>query len=227
VAGIFSIVGTVIDLIVLVLGAVGLPGLFALMAVESLGLPPLPGEIILAFSGVLMVEGTPYFNWFSVVAVALAGSTVGSYAGYWLARWGGPKLLHRWGARVGVSPREIDRAHQFFERRGEATVFLARLLPLIRAYISYPAGAARMDQGKFLAFTTLGALPFTVALVYLGVVIGDNLPLVSHYFGYLDVAVVVALIGLGVAFLVWRRRRAERRAAAGGPTTLDPPAEPG
>jgi membrane protein DedA with SNARE-associated domain len=183
----------------LVLGTLGLPGLFILMAIESFGIPPLPGEIILAFSGVLIVEGTPYFDWPSVVVVGLAGSVAGSSLAYELASWGGSRLLERWASRVGFAPREIDSATRFFARRGEVTVFVARLLPLVRAYISYPAGAAHMNRSRFLAFTTLGALPFTILLVYLGVLLGQNYMIISGYFDDIEIVIGLWL----VVFATW------------------------
>jgi membrane protein DedA with SNARE-associated domain len=211
----FSLIGWAISLVLLVLGTIGLPGLFLLMAVESFGIPPLPGEIILAFSGVLIVEGTPYFDWPSVVAVGLAGSVAGSCLAYEIARWGGPRLLERWGARVGVSPREIEAANRFFARRGEITVFVARLLPLIRAYISYPAGAAHMDRPRFVGFTTLGALPFTIVLVYLGVLLGQNYTVLSGYFDDLEIAIGVVLLVL-VGLYLWKRFQRTRVESASG-----------
>jgi membrane protein DedA with SNARE-associated domain len=202
---IFSLLGWAISLVLLVLGALGLPGLFFLMAVESFGIPPLPGEIILAFSGVLIVDGAPYFDWPSVVAVALAGSVAGSFLAYELARWGGPGLLERWGGRVGLAPREIESATRFLARHGEVTVFIARLIPLVRAYISYPAGVARMDRGRFCVFTSLGALPFTILMVYLGVLLGENLSTLSQYYGWLEILVAV-IVAVLLGLYLWRHK---------------------
>jgi membrane protein DedA with SNARE-associated domain len=207
--------GWAISFVLLVLSAIGLPGLFFLMAVESFGIPPLPGEIILAFSGFLIVEGTPNFDWVSVVGVGLAGSVAGAWIAYELARREGPRLLARWGGRLRIAPREIETSTRIFLRHGELTVFAARLVPLVRAYISYPAGAAQMDRPKFLAFTAMGALPFTVLMVYLGVVLGQNYGVLTSYLEPIEIATGLALLAVGVWVAVSRRsRRAQGRFAA-------------
>jgi membrane protein DedA with SNARE-associated domain len=216
VARTFNIIAWAVTVVLAVMGTIGLPGLAALMAVESFGIPPFSGELILAFGGVLIVEGTPYFNWGTVVAAGVLGSLAGAWSAYELARWAGPRALHRWGKKIGIAEHEIDTAHRFFERRGEATVFVARLLPVVRGYISYPAGTAGMDRAKFVAYSTLGILPFTLFFVYLGVVFGQNYLQISHYFGYAEVAVVLALVVLVVWWVYSRRANRQRIAAAGG-----------
>jgi membrane protein DedA with SNARE-associated domain len=203
----FDLLAWVISVILLVLGAIGLPGLFILMAMESFGLPPFPGELVLAFAGVLIAMGHPYFDWGTVLTVGVAGSVTGSYSAYEVARWGGPKLLHRWGARLGIGRDEIEAAHRFFERRGEPTVFFSRMVPLVRGYISYPAGSARMDRTRFFVYTVLGTIPFTVLMVYLGVLLGENYTVLSGYFDLAEVVVAIGLAGLLGYYLLRRHRR--------------------
>jgi membrane protein DedA with SNARE-associated domain len=194
-----------------VLTTVGLPGLFALMLVESFGIPPLPSEVILPFAGVLIVRGAAGFTWPSVVVVAIAGGVVGALLAYEVGRRGGRALLLRWGERIGVDEKMLRRSEVYFERHGSVTVGTARLVPLLRAYISYPAGAAKMDRAPFVAFTAVGSLPFCVVMVYLGTVLGNNFTVLQHYFEYLDILVVVVIVLLVVFLLLrWRRHRTSR-----------------
>lgn len=195
---------------------IGLPGLLALMIVESFGIPPLPSEVILPFAGVLMVEGAYGFNWVTVVLAALAGSLIGAFIAYEVGRYGGRAILRRWGKKFYINEAELGRAEEFFDRHGEATVFVARLIPLARAYISYPAGAAEMDRGKFVLFTALGALPFIVVMVYLGTLLGDNYTTLSHYFTYLDILVGVVIV-VAIVWLLLRIRARERVPASPAP----------
>ncbi|MCI4346346.1 MAG: DedA family protein [Thermoplasmata archaeon] len=190
------------------LTTVGLPGLFALMLVESVGVPPLPSEVILPFAGVLIVRGTPGFTWPTVLAVAVAGGVVGAILAYEAGRRGGRALIHRWGARAGIDEKVLRRSEEYFDRHGKVTVGTARLVPVLRAYISYPAGAAKMDRSAFVAFTTLGSLPFVAVLIYLGTVLGNNFTVLQHYFEYLDIVVVVAIgLLLLLLYLRWKRGR--------------------
>ncbi len=194
----FALVQTVVDLTVHVLSVIGLPGLFALMVVESFGIPPLPSEVILPFTGFLIADGS--FPLVGAVAVALAGGIVGSFAGYAVGRWGRERIT---GAGLGflrLEERHIARMDSFFARRGEVTVAVARLLPIVRSYISYPAGTARMNPARFGFYTLLGATPFTLALIYAGFVLRAHWQLVSSYFGPLDY-VAAALIAAGVVYL--------------------------
>jgi membrane protein DedA with SNARE-associated domain len=206
----FSFVGWTFALIIAVMGALGLPGLLGLSVVGSIGIPPLPSEIVLTLSGVLIVEDAAYFDWGTVLLVAVAGTLLGAVAAYELGRWGGRALLLRWGRYFYFDEADISRAERFFARHGELAVGAARMVPLLRAYISYPAGVAEMDRRKFAAFTFLGTVPYTVLLVYLGTLLGENFDVVQSYFTALDIAVVVGM----AAVLVWYIGRARLRRPA-------------
>ncbi|MCI4334293.1 MAG: DedA family protein [Thermoplasmata archaeon] len=220
----FSLTGFVFTTILTVLTTVGLAGLFALMAVESFGLPPLPSEVILPFAGVLIVRGATGFTWPTVLLAAVAGGLVGAVAAYEVGRWGGPALVRRWGSRVGLDDSVLARTELFFDRHGRATVGFARLLPVVRAYISYPAGAAKMDRPTFAVYTVLGSVPFCAVLIYLGTVLGEHFTVLQSYFNYLDIVVVVALAGIVLwAAVRWRRRRFTRSTAAPPPAPTAPP----
>ena len=211
----FSLTALAFTIILEVMRQIGLPGLFALMAVESFGVPPLPSEIILPFAGVLIVTGAPDFNWPSVMFAALSGGLVGALAAYQVGRWAGLPVLRRLGSRVGLEERDLERAEDFFARRGPITVFLARLVPIIRAFISYPAGAARMDRVRFSVYTVAGAAPFTAALVWAGTVLGSpsNFRVLQQDFGYLDYVAGAAIV-VGLLWVLYRARRRQRHPTA-------------
>ena len=193
-----SILGSLSDFIVLVLRTVGLPGLFALMAVESFGVPPLPSEVILPFAGFLVADGT--FSFASATGVALLGGIVGAYAAYAVGRWWRQRIVRLGVGRLRLEPRHLERVDRYFARHGEATVGLARLVPVIRAYVSYPAGTARMDPARFGVYTLLGATPFTLALIYAGTVLRSNWATVSSTLAYLNYP-LIALVAFGVIFI--------------------------
>jgi membrane protein DedA with SNARE-associated domain len=223
---VFSVTATLFTTIEWFLTTVGIPGLLALMFFESLGLPPLPSEVILPFSGVLLSQGAVGFlgipfTWVTVVTAAVVGGLLGALGGYLIGQVFGLPALKRFGKRFYIEEEDIDRAHRFFSKHGEGTVFLARLLPLVRAYISYPAGVARMDKPRFVAFTVLGSLPFTVAMVYVGYVLGSNFTRLDPYFTLLDVVGGVTLVVLIAWFFLRYRRR--KQLSEGGPRAGVPP----
>ena len=196
------IVETVTNLILTVMQAGGLPVLFGLMTVESFGIPPLPSEVILPFAGFMVAEGNYTFP--EAAVVALLGGLLGSLIAYAVGRWGrhllvtGPRFLR-------LDPRHLDAMDRWFERRGEWTVLGGRLLPIVRAYISYPAGAAQMSPSRFSVFTLLGAAPFTVGFLYVGVVLGKNWSRILPFFNIADYAAVALIVGAVIyVALRWR-----------------------
>jgi membrane protein DedA with SNARE-associated domain len=203
----FSIVGTVVGLIVTILTTVGLAGLFALMTVESFGVPPLPSEVILPFAGFLIATGV--FPFVPTVIVALAGGLTGAFIAYAVGRWWRDRIVH-----VGIGPIRLEERHlarmdRWFALHGEVTVALSRCVPVVRAYISYPAGTAEMPPVRFGVYTLLGSIPFTLALVYAGMVLGSRWNTVEQDLAPLDYAVYAAVV-VGLAYLLFvvlRRRR--------------------
>ncbi len=222
-----TLVGSLIAGLLWVLTILGLPGLFALMLVESFGIPPLPSEIILPFAGFLIVEGAAGFTWPTVVTVAVLGGLAGALLAEEVGRWGGKPLVLRLGRRFGVGERELDRMHRYFEHYGEITVLLCRMLPLARAYISYPAGTAEMSRSRFSLYTVLGSIPFTILLVYLGTVLGADYTVLVPYFNVLDIVLVVAAGILGLwLYLRFRRSRQEGTVTPSPPAPADEPERP-
>ena len=160
--------------------AVGYAGLGAAMAIES-AMIPLPSELILPFAGFLVsdprsiepITGQPWNFWIAVI-VATIGNTLGSLVAYGIGAYGGRPFLERYGRYLLIRPHEIEVADEFFRKYGAATVFFGRLLPIVRTFISFPAGVTRMPIGKFIVFSTAGALPWSIALVYAGMQLGAN-----------------------------------------------------
>jgi membrane protein DedA with SNARE-associated domain len=196
--------------IVAVISAAGYLGVVALMAIESACIP-LPSEVIMPFAGYLVSIGQ-----FSLVAAATAGAlgcNVGSTIAYVVALKGGRKAFERWGAYVLVSAAELDRAEQFFARYGAVTVFVGRLLPVVRTFIAFPAGLARMPMVKFQIYTFLGSWPWCLGLAYVGFLLGDqwnSSPTLRSLFHRFDAVIVVVLLA-GFAWFVWARWREVRR----------------
>ncbi len=227
----FSIVGSVIDLITTILTTVGLPGLLALMAVESFGLPPLPSEVILPFTGFLVAEGT--FSFGGALAVALAGGLLGSFIAYAVGRWWRHRIAGLGVGQLRLDPKYLDWMDTFFARHGEVTVGAARLLPVVRSYISYPAGTARMSPARFGLYTLVGSTPFTVAFIYAGMLLRSHWDVVSADLRYFDYA-IIAMAVLGVVYFAllvtdilapgWPPRRAKPTSPANAPPM--PPAGP-
>jgi membrane protein DedA with SNARE-associated domain len=198
-----SIVENVVNFILYVMGASGLFGLAALMTVESFGIPPLPSEIILPFAGFLVATGTYSFP--AAFAAAMAGGLAGSLLAYSVGRWGRQWLFRSRPGALGLDPRYLDSMDRFFRRRGEVTVAISRLLPVVRSYISYPAGTAKMQIVRFSLYTLLGAAPFTVLLIYAGYVLRSKWEAIIPYFRIADYF-AAAIILLGIVYLVLRWR---------------------
>lgn len=183
-------------------------GIALLMAVES-ACVPLPSEIIMPFSGYLVSRGELKL-WLVSLAGAV-GCVIGSWLAYAIGAKGGRPLVERYGRYVLVSHRDLDLADRWFQRHGDITIFVGRLLPVVRTFIAFPAGVARMPLGRFTAYTFLGSLIWCWGLAWVGVKLGEHWNTLGVYFHRFD-AVIVALVALGAGFYVWRHVRHARRA---------------
>ena len=188
------------------LGDYGYQAVFVLMVLESACIP-IPSEVTMVFGGFLVSRGELDFFW--VAMLGTIANVVGSWIAYWIGLRGGRPLLERWGKYIFLRKHEIDRAEVWFEKHGEMAVFVSRLLPVVRTFISLPAGVARMPFGKFTIYTFLGCLPWTFALTWAGLLLGDNWETVLKYGEPISWAIALALVGLGAWWLV-RRARAKR-----------------
>ena len=189
-----------------VIGDYGYLAVFVLMTLES-ALIPIPSEVTMVFGGFLASRGELSFFWVGLIG-ALA-NVLGSWLAYWLGIWGGRPLIERWGRYVFLKPHDIDRAHEWFERHGEAAVFVARLLPVVRTFISLPAGVARMPFGRFTLYTFLGCLPWSFALAWGGYVLGENWEAVLRYGEPISWAIAIGVV-LFIGWWLWKRARKAR-----------------
>jgi membrane protein DedA with SNARE-associated domain len=183
---------------------IGYLGIFALMVLESTMIP-VPSMLVMPFAGYLAQQG--HFSLPLVIAMNSAGAIVGSFAFYWLGALGGKPLLLRYGKYCFVKKDDIDKTEAFFARRGGWTVFIARLLPVVRHFISLVAGIARMRMPLFLLQTVLGATLWGGFLAVLGYQLGANWEGVVQSMKRVDLIVGVLILGLAVYFFLRHRKR--------------------
>jgi membrane protein DedA with SNARE-associated domain len=196
----------------------GYPGIVFLMTLESACLP-VPSEIVLPFAGFAAQQGRLEFfstgsTWAFIVAglAGAIGCLIGSVLSYVVGYYGGRPLLEKYGRYILITPHEIEMAHKWFERYGVATVFIARLLPIVRTFVSLPAGIARMDFKKFAIYSFVGSVPWCLALAYAGVVLGENWETLESYWIYFDILTVIGVIAfiLYVGYKITRGHSGQR-----------------
>jgi membrane protein DedA with SNARE-associated domain len=190
-----AILQPLIDFVTRTIGDHGVPAVFVLMLLESMGIL-IPSEAI----------SPSKMSLFAAVSAGVLGNLVGSWVAYFIGLWGGRELWLHYGRYVGVRPHHLHLAEKWFDRYGEFTVFISRCLPVVRTFISFPAGTARMNFAKFTLYTILGCIPWVFALTYLGYVLGENWEKIGSFLHYLDYAVAVAFV-VGGIYLFWRWRR--------------------
>src|ERR1700750_2189622 len=207
-----SISERLVNFAVNVIGDLGLFGVFVLMLAESACIP-IPSEATMLFAGFNVANG--HYPLWQPVVVGVAGNLVGSWIAYAVGYYGRIDLLEKHGKALHIKPSHLAWADRWFTRHGEATVFFARLLPIVRTFISLPAGAARMPVWRFTILNTLGCIPWVFLLAFVGKQAGDNWTKWKDSLHYVDYA-VAALIVVGVVYLIvraWRRRRTVPEAA--------------
>ena len=191
-----------------IISHIGYAGVALLMAIES-ACVPLPSEIIMPFSGYLVYTGRFQLLW--VATAGAIGCNIGSAAAYWIGAWGGRSFIERYGRFVLLSKRDLDRSTHFFARYGSITVFLGRLLPVIRTFIALPAGIARMPQLRFHIYTFVGSWPWCLVLAYIGMKLGKEWntdPRLKHVLHRFDALILLCLIA-GILWFVrthWKQR---------------------
>jgi membrane protein DedA with SNARE-associated domain len=209
-----SVTDTLADWVTGVVEDIGLLGIFVLMTLESACIP-IPSEPTMLFAGFNVSEGT--YSFLAVVSVAVAANVVGSWIAYGVGRFGRLELIERHGRWLHIKPSHIEWADRWFERYGDAAVFFSRMLPIIRTFISLPAGVARMPFWRFTLLTFLGCIPWMAGLTFLGMKVGENWKDLRGYLHWLDYAVIAFIIGFGIWLLVrWRRNRAAPADAPAG-----------
>ena len=198
-----AILQPLIGLVTRVIGEYGVPAIFGLMLLESTGIL-IPSEAISPFAGYLVSVGK--MSLLEAISAGVMGNLVGSWVAYCIGLWGGRELWLHYGRYVGVRAHHLHLAEKWFERYGELTVFISRCLPVVRTFISFPAGTARMNFARFTFYTLLGCIPWVSALTYFGYVLGENWEKIGTVLHYLDYAVAAALVA-GALYLLWRWRR--------------------
>jgi membrane protein DedA with SNARE-associated domain len=213
-----SITDPIVEFAVDVIDALGLPGIFVLMLAESACIP-IPSETTFLFAGFNVSRGE--YSLLAVVTVGTLANLVGSWVAYAVGWYGRVDILEKHGRKLHIKPSHLRWADDWFARYGDATVFFSRMLPIIRTFISLPAGVARMPFWRFTVLTTLGCIPWIFGLTFLGQQVGSRWEDWKDQLHYVDY-VVAALIVLGALYLLVRHLR--RRSAPGEESPAEPAA---
>ncbi len=203
-----EIVSTLIDFITSTISGLGYGGIFLLMVAES-ALIPIPSEVIMPFSGYLVSTGK-----FNAVFVVLAGS-VGNLAGSLIAFYVGSRLgrefILRYGKYVLLRKSHLELTETYFNKYGDRSIFIGRLLPAVRTYISLPAGLARMNMRKFIVYTLIGSIIWNSGLTYIGINLGQKWKTMLEYSDYIDIAVVIGVIVVIMLFVKSTRNKSAHK----------------
>jgi membrane protein DedA with SNARE-associated domain len=212
-----SLTDPIVELAVDVVRELGLAGVFVLMVLESACIP-VPSEATMLFAGFNVADG--HYSLFAAVAIGSIANLIGSWIAYAIGYFGRVDLIEKHGHRLFIKKHHLEVADRWFERHGDATVFFTRMLPIVRTFISLPAGVAKMPFWRFSAFTLAGCVPWVLMLTFIGKQAGDNWEDWKDSLHYVDYA-VAALIVVGIVYLVVRSRR-RRREGGGGETATEP-----
>jgi len=215
-----SLTDPIVEFAVDVIEKLGLPGIFVLMVAESACIP-IPSEATFLFAGFNVSNGE--YSMLAVVTVGTVANLVGSWIAYAVGYYGRIDILEKHGRKLHIKPSHLQWADRWFEKYGSATVFFSRMLPIIRTFISLPAGVARMPFWRFTVLTTLGCIPWIFMLTFIGQQVGEQWKDWKDSLHYVDYA-VAAMIVLSVVYLIVRNRRGRRdkREAAGQPAADAP-----
>lgn len=201
-----SVLGYIGHLAIIVISAIGYPGILVLMALESM-IFPIPSELVMPFAGFLAGEGE--MNFWLVILFSSLGSLIGSLISYYMGSFGGRRFVNRFGKYFLLDEADLAKAESWFKQSGEKTIFISRFIPVIRHIISIPAGMGRMDIKKFCIYTVAGATLWNAFLAYLGYFLGKRWELVRHYSESFSIMVAVILLAAFVV-LVYRHVRNRR-----------------
>lgn len=197
----------IIEWLVATIGALGYPGIFLLMAMES-SIIPVPSELVMPPAGYLAQQGQ--MNMTVVILCGTFGSLLGAYANYFAARYLGRPLLLKYGKYVWITEEKFEKVETFFKNHGEVSTFIGRLLPVVRHLISLPAGLAGMNHIKFSLYTLFGAGLWVTVLSYIGYFIGANRELIMRY-SHQALIGAVLLSSVIIVLYVWNHRRKKKR----------------
>jgi len=189
--------------------SMGYWGIILMMAIESASIP-LPSEVIMPYGGYLVHRYPEQFSLFWMGMAGALGCLLGSTAAYWVGLYGGRPLVEKYGRYVLIRQQDLDLADRWFARYGDWAIFFSRLLPVVRTFISFPAGVARMNFPRFVLYTFIGSFPWCVMLAYIGKVLGREWQSIRTYFHGAD-TVIVILIALALVFWLWRHLKPESK----------------
>jgi membrane protein DedA with SNARE-associated domain len=204
-----KIIGVLAGFIISTISGMGYGGIVLLMGIESACIP-LPSEIIMPFSGYLVFTGV--MNLWAVATAGAVGCVLGSLVAYAVGAWGGRPLVVKYGKYILVSHHDLDLADRWFQRHGDITIFVGRLLPVVRTFIAFPAGVARMSLWRFVVYTFIGSFLWCLGLAWIGMKLGENWNTLGVYFHRFD-ALIGAVLVAGVVWYVWRHLKNLKRGA--------------
>lgn len=195
-----SIIDYLSQIVINLIETLGYGGIFVAMTLESACIP-LPSEVIMPFAGFAVSDGK--LSFIGITIVGVLGNLVGSWIAYFVGLKGGRPFLEKYGKYVLITPSKLDMAHNWFERYGHEAVFISRMLPAIRTFISLPAGIVEMDFKKFTIYTLLGSIPWVLFLGYVGVMLGPHWEQIRSYFHYLDIIVAIGVVAF-IIYLIYK-----------------------
>jgi membrane protein DedA with SNARE-associated domain len=204
---IVNLINFLIQIIITTINRVGYVGIFLLMSAESCGIP-MPSEVIMPFSGFLVSSGK--FMFWQVVIAGTLGNLFGSLLGYFIGLKGGRVIIEKYGKYILISRHDLNMADKWFAGHGELTVLIGRLLPVVRTYISFPAGIAKMNLKKFIVYTSLGAFPWAILFAWLGVKMGNHWNLIQKTLHDFDL-VIAALILVFIMLYILRHLKLSKQ----------------
>lgn len=199
-------------LIISVISASGYLGVFGLMAAES-ALIPIPSEVTMTFAGYLASTGR--FNIYLLIIVGALANLFGSVLAYWLGYWGEEhvirSLIKKYGKYLLITEHEYDRSEKWFRKYGEKITFFSRLLPVVRTFISLPAGVAEMNFFRFSILTFLGSLIWSGLLAYLGLILGNNWNSLHIYYQKFEYVIIFIIIAAGIYYLFHKVQKLRKK----------------
>lgn len=186
---------------------IGWPGVILLMAIESASIP-LPSELIMPLSGWMLIQAKGISPWFLLLAGFYGGlgNLLGSLLAYWMGARGGRPILEKYGRFLLITRQDLHRADTWFEKYGAWAVFLSRLLPVVRTFISFPAGVVKMPVLKFSVLTLLGSIPWSLALAWGGYMLGENWEVLRTVMRPFDIPIVIGILIVVTVYLCRRIR---------------------
>lgn len=211
-----SISGSLVNAISEFVREAGLPGIFVLMGLSAACIP-IPSEVVMLFAGFAVADPVKsaaghHMTMLGIVLAGILGTMVGSWVAYAVGRGGRLELLERHGAKIHIGPTQIQRADRWFARYGDWAVLVGRVVPFVRAFVSLPAGVAKMPLGRFTVLSLIGSTPWVLALAFAGQAVGAEWTKIRTGFEYVDYAIIAAIV-LAILYMLWRRRGRGSRGA--------------